>query len=87
MGRGTIARVVMSLVFPYQKGFAGLTPVVGTTVEILRFAQDDTKNEEVTEVGIWTLTRRFASASPCQGEAITQPRAPEDTSSVILVSL
>jgi hypothetical protein len=32
-------------------------------------AQDDTKRAD-PEFGIWTLTRRFASASPCQGDAI-----------------
>ena len=57
----------MSLVFPYQRGFAWLTPVVGTTVEILRFAQDDTKKRGGGEFGIWTLTQRIeddALASP-----------------------
>jgi hypothetical protein len=35
-----------------------LTPGVGTPVEILRFAQDDTKKSVAEEFGIWTLTRR-----------------------------
>src|ERR1700687_3371166 len=40
-----------------QESFALLTPIVGTTVEILRCAQDDSKEVDDTEFGIWTLTR------------------------------
>jgi len=60
-----------------------LTPDVGTSVEILRFAQDDLKKlhkkgeykKRAGEFGIWNLTRRIgydASGAPFRGEAIVR---------------